>query len=741
MIRVASIITSWIVLIIACSKEGNTGDHGPLPLPEPTPAPSAEPPTSDTGVGLALTVAPSPKQTRCAANLEILDPWRRVPSFRLDGSSEEWMGAGPVAQDPDGDSRVGDIIAIRTGTTLSHRAEQFAGLISFRQDFVGSLVFWEFGVTSTIGTNVSTQTTRRFKSDGRNLWVYDFETEQYLDPHPLRGSVASSAEHIEFAIPMLQLEGVFLHQSWFMRAWTELAENGDALDEMGAAFFTGKAPTVALPSHKQCLASRIGGSQLVFSELVFPGVDQELADRILGLGRTAFEAVFSAFDRQKLSVSQLGVVVSPDDRFDQSSPVFRPRDRSRLYRELRLPANLYADSSILYERDKVILAKSIMHFAHLFLDSIYPQAPTHLRGLLVAMIVDEILRVRLGDAFFLVSSMDDSHEFRLSDDAAAPKSLLEWMDAFVETEPVAPRQWSKYAAKVQGLAHILASRIRSDQVVRVVSQLASDGPYISEHTENLFIELIGKELGTEPGEGPFAACWSGWLLPGSYHANCAPNQLADPDSDGIPSYLEAVIGSDPHKLDTDGDGWTDYAEFLMRKDPRSKASTPDLIVADGHFGDWQALLPNKVSVDVGIMSSECPAAADITHFAGLLSGTRLVIAAIARDLWETEPRVRWESLVEAQTRQGLRRFTFRTISGSTDFEVRDTNTGELLKVVRNTIPMGMQSVEWVIDFGVEGLALDDISAKNVRFRVQTVYERTDRLICDDTAWTTPLTQR
>ncbi len=50
----------------------------------------------------------------------------------------------------------------------------------------------------------------------------------------------------------------------------------------------------------------------------------------------------------------------------------------------------------------------------------------------------------------------------------------------------------------------------------------------------------------------------------------------DPDGDGLPDDLEAVIGTDPRKFDTDGDTFSDGEEFAFGTDPLLASSKPFL---------------------------------------------------------------------------------------------------------------------------------------------------------------------
>ena len=51
-------------------------------------------------------------------------------------------------------------------------------------------------------------------------------------------------------------------------------------------------------------------------------------------------------------------------------------------------------------------------------------------------------------------------------------------------------------------------------------------------------------------------------------------KFVDPDYDGLSTYTENIIGTNPYNPDTDGDGYNDGLELINGTNPLNKNSTP-----------------------------------------------------------------------------------------------------------------------------------------------------------------------
>ena len=81
-------------------------------------------------------------------------------------------------------------------------------------------------------------------------------------------------------------------------------------------------------------------------------------------------------------------------------------------------------------------------------------------------------------------------------------------------------------------------------------------------------------------------------------ANTEPDRVTDTDSDGIPNYYEAEIGTDPLLADTDGDGIDDMTEVVLGSDPLLSDSDNDGIL-DGDVDEDQDGLSLKQEKELG----------------------------------------------------------------------------------------------------------------------------------------------
>ena len=232
----------------------------------------------------------------------------------------------------------------------------------------------------------------------------------------------------------------------------------------------------------------------------------------------------------------------------------------------------------------------------------------------------------------------------------------------------------------------------------------------------------------------------GWWEDASYIEGHSPFELSDEDYDGIPRFFEMTIGTNPAKEDTDKDGWTDLSETFALSDPISSGSRPDGIMPDGSFRDWQELLPNLVNVDAGVNSAGCPGAADVTHYAALFDGKNILIAAAGRDLWTKPPYVRWEVQLEVNTALKREVYTLKTVRNRYYYDVLKGNERRAILRYPSAKPLGIDSMEWFLSFehiGIEPESLTEEGA-SISYRVSTIFEGEERILCDDTAWTAPI---
>ncbi len=218
-------------------------------------------------------------------------------------------------------------------------------------------------------------------------------------------------------------------------------------------------------------------------------------------------------------------------------------------------------------------------------------------------------------------------------------------------------------------------------------------------------------------------------------ATLTSEALSDQDQDGIPRHWEEQLGTDPDVTDSDGDSWSDLAEIVRGRDPLALTSGPQRIMPDGDFDDWLTLFPKKVMVDLG-RSGACPVAADITHYAAVTNQEELVIGAVARDFWESEPNAVWEAIIDLPIEK--RQLMLTVASDAYSTTVRDPNTGAVLAVFERAFPQGRRTVEWVLrrdTFGIER-PLDEVDG--VKIRLRTLLRSGDQdLYCDETAWFSP----
>jgi hypothetical protein len=220
----------------------------------------------------------------------------------------------------------------------------------------------------------------------------------------------------------------------------------------------------------------------------------------------------------------------------------------------------------------------------------------------------------------------------------------------------------------------------------------------------------------------------GWLSTEAFDENSHPRKLSDQDGDGLPQALEANLGTLDTVVDSDGDGWSDAAEFFLKADPLVKATRPEVIVADGSFGDWAELHPSEIlRLTEHNQSSSCRGSSDIIAYAGQKQDERMVISFLTREaveagsVWELEVRsANWHVLIE-RTAGGYESLIH--IPG------QDAPVGKIFQMER----VQDRSIEFTVDWAALGLNPEVFRTSTVEIKLSS-YKESKSETCDTTPW-------
>jgi hypothetical protein len=235
--------------------------------------------------------------------------------------------------------------------------------------------------------------------------------------------------------------------------------------------------------------------------------------------------------------------------------------------------------------------------------------------------------------------------------------------------------------------------------------------------------------------------FTGWIEKGEYHPLLNPKKVIDSDIDGLPDYLEELIGSNLYDVDTDQDSWSDTSEWILDKSTINPLDHPTQIIADGVFGDWQKLLPRKIITDKN-RSGMCNNQGDIDFFGGLAQKSAIVIGAVSTQMTENTD-IQWEIDLDIPANNKRLIFVRRPQSFYANLELLEKPDGEsVLKKKRIfNIILGMNRIQRTMeitfdakDFG-ESVQLNQI--EGIRLRLRTSSSNSGQ-ICDETEWFSPV---
>jgi hypothetical protein len=232
------------------------------------------------------------------------------------------------------------------------------------------------------------------------------------------------------------------------------------------------------------------------------------------------------------------------------------------------------------------------------------------------------------------------------------------------------------------------------------------------------------------------ALWQGWLTSAPYERDVDPAALDDEDHDGVPTFYERVVGTDPTTATTTGDGWTDLAHVILGAAPGKLAASPQVIVPDGDFSDWQELLPKRLIINDTPKTSACPKAAAIRYYAAITTHDDMIVGAEAEDFWESEPAARWE--LDLDFTKEYKQFLVVAPGEQRQYQVLAGDTKALLRVVQRAIPLARKTFEIAVNR--QDLLIPSYldAPDEVKIRLRTVYTAGGKdLFCDETDWFSP----
>lgn len=322
-------------------------------------------------------------------------------------------------------------------------------------------------------------------------------------------------------------------------------------------------------------------------------------------------------------------------------------------------------------------------------------APTSISDLMAEAIKPSLIKAYVGDRYYYEN----------------------WFDGF--SDPL--------AQKNRSVGYMLSETFQTKDLFTTLNHLFdAAGPV----DLNLLSETL-MEFKPESLRDP-SLIFHGWFDSQDFTPAFAPAMLADPDYDGVPTFLELKMGTNPNQADTDNDGWSDFAELIAHSDSKNDNSTPKGIVADGDFGDFLKLMPKLINFDKNFNAS-CPKTLDITHFAALVYKSTLIVGAATSGIGAPEPAGRWEiSIVDQRSH---RQFTLKHNTSARQFTLTEANTTSDKNLTVNApYSVSGSGAEWQIDLSWLGLPpVENNTTASLSLQMRTVMQNGAVLqACDET---------
>lgn len=718
-----------------------TGDANPD-------APTEEPATLTSTIIKSIN-SNDPAGKLCFQRGELLGLPTLETVITADGDLQDWGDATFQVSDPGGDTQLFDIHQVAVAL-VKHDSTSELGLALKGDDFSQ----WN---SSNLNANIRFGSLLRDESNnGKTEFKYLREYRitktgvqklvngAYVNvaPDTFSYSVASSG-FMEILIKKSELDEVLLQPLWSVEIEVTGSTSGD-LEKTGRYFFKNVLSYPTGFSTNLCLF-RMGSQTVTIQEIVdeslFESEEENYLESERDIKKKRIEKLLSIV-RQSIETSWI-LLGKPVTQFSHHAVVFSEdtEDLSgqTLESEALLHLKMTETSKLNPFYSKLVYERAGEYLVRTYVDHQLVLSKPYLQLFVANMLSQLVHENQLGIKYWLETYQRKINSFYSLNDAEEPAGLEEWQMRY-DAGGLNEDAKDYLIAKTAALALILFKHVPPNILISSLRTLKEDysNQGLTVEYEDLFARLDSNLQGTFLAN--VTPYYPGWLENGSYLEAHSPFLLSDEDLDGLPRFMEQTIGTNPGREDTDRDGWTDLSEVYALSDPKSTSSRPNGIMADGSFGDWQELLPDLVNNDNGSNSAGCPAAADISHYAAIYDNGRLIFAAAGKDIWAEPPYVRWEVQVSITTSLEAKTFTLRTVKNRYNYDVLEGPDRKIVLRYPSAKPLGIDSMEWELELDSVGVDYQSITPENfgVTYRISTLYEDEERILCDDTPWAKPL---
>ena len=723
------IIFGLMIFLASCGGRGRDASWQPSPNPESKIDSVSDTPAPSTHVLTDAFAYVEPAAGPCLKYSDTQGTLPEVNNVKIDGEFSDWNSVSPALTDPLGDA----VSGIDFGTVAVARTGQGLALaISMQRDSTADLYF-ELGGILLRGEQLTRKLRRLFLWGNDGLYEFNAQAAdagKWLMLKPNQFELVEGVSGVELAMPETLLGDALSWPAFWIKIYTKMRRDDSAeYDASSLAVFSSflhnEASNIGLsdcyvwesqniPIHLRFVLDKATG--VVSRHQINPR--ETVSNWALAAVRAGFDAASKILGTLELSTAETTIFLvnaSGSEEIEFRYSTFRP---PAAYDGLLINTVALAYGSTDYFPQGQVFALATAHAVQLHLLAHFPTAPRYLIDSVTQAIVDGIVQKTLGMSYWLDRYLSDISDFLIKRDDASPKPLSK----------------GRWIAKEKAFAHLLGSYVEPvilrDAWIRAAALVRSghspDSALVSALEESALAPAIHLSL---------AKLWTGWVIEGSYSEGLGPEQVEDQDFDGLPKFLEELIGTRADRPDTDKDGWTDYAEFIGTGDPLVETSNPSVLIPDGEFSDWLELLPKKLIIDRGHVGS-CPGTADISHFAAIAGHEELLIGGYASNFSMDDPEALWEVVIDLPNQKA--QLLVSMSESSRRFVVKNALSGALMLTRERAPAMSRGTIEIPLnrlDLGLQPWTTDRGS---LRMRLRTIYRSAgEEQFCDETGWFSP----
>ena len=729
----------------------------------PVPQSGANPASTDSALALSTEVPLDTMETLKPYLPTCLEPMtvssiKTIEEAKIGGRN--WLDLLNMKQDPSGDSRSPvDIVTYHLGQTKEDLLLVFPAAVARQKAASQPFLTMTLGGVGKLEEQMEQRSVRKLR------WRQDAEIHRLEDFY--RGSWRELTEgearsdfvdgHLVIHLAKRHLGDPLNWPSWWLQldaASEASVTSGDYDDSTGAQYFSSLLSTGdRSPVIGGCQRWANSPEGLAMEHVTEATDDAPEGDRRLGtrltnrrflegrniqLARLAVNSVQALVGQRKLPLATFTLLEASSIK--EELPFWlrppSPWTQSDLYRGLSVQIERTGAYTNHPFANGQTFAKVATQVAYLHLELVQPTAPVWLQELMARTLRNTLERRTFGRSYWL-----DLYTYRtrtlfegpLLDGTRLPGSKT------AGTKPIAEYAGQGFngvaEAKLEGLAAILSSEVEGAHWW--TAWFAATAATGSSLRFADVVQALPAASVDESARIKLMQLGPGWLIDNAYEDGRSLELLGDRDEDGLPNFLEGLgWQTDAAVFDSDGDGWSDLAEWTLAAQATPSTFAPKKIMPDGSFADWLNLLPKRVAIDEGV-TGPCPVAADITHYSALANEEALIVAAHSKDIGDQDGHAaRWELAVDIPTED--RQLLLSAGGRSREVIVQDAKDDLVLKKVYRAMPMGKQTVEWVLrrsELGINS-RFDEKDVMRLRFR--TVYRDGDQdIFCDETPWFQP----